>query len=211
MVRTAESGARAHRSRPVPVLPSALIAAAACAAAPGGVLGGSAARLLAPNLRGCVSSRTLAAMEARGLTVHRLGRAAYVHDGGGLHWILAVRDRGEGDPFPGRLGRVSDGYRRRLERLARETRHLEMARVRGRFAGRLPWWRVPPVRAYRWDPEPPTWLGRVTSRAADHNHRVRVALGLEWPDDRTGSSLVGGAWYPEAGSALEARAMDGDR
>ena len=174
MVRTAESGARAHRSRPVPVLPSALIAAAACAAAPGGVLGGSAARLLAPNLRGCVSSRTLAAMEARGLTVHRLGR-------------------------------VSDGYRRRVDRLARETRHRELARIAGRFAGRLPWWRVPPVRAYRWDPAPRSWLEQVTAQAADHNHAVRVRLGLEW------ATAPGGAWYPEAGSALEARSQDGDR
>lgn len=204
MVRTAESGALAHRPRPVLTVPSALIAAAA-AAAPGGVLGGSAARLLAPNLRGCVSSRTLAAMEARGLTVHRLGRAAYVHDGAGLHWILAVRDRGEPAPFPGRLGRVSDGYRRRVDRLARETRHRELARIAGRFAGRLPWWRVPPVRAYSWDPEPQSWLERVTSAAADHNHAVRLRLGLEW------ATAPGGAWYPEAGSALEARSMDGDR
>ena len=211
MARHAISGARAHRPRPARTVPSGLVAAALVAAGPGGPVGGSVARLLAPQLRGCVSSRTLETMEAKGLRVHRVGRAAYVHDGLGLRWVLAVRDRGEPAPFAGRLGRVSDGYRRRLERLARETRHLEMARVRGRFAGRLPWWRVPPVRAYRWDPEPPTWLGRVTSRAADHNHRVRVALGLEWPDDRTGSSLVGGAWYPEAGSALEARAMDGDR
>jgi hypothetical protein len=204
MARPAETGARAHRSSPVPTVPSALLAAACGAAGPGGFLG-SAARLLAPQLRGRVSSRTLATLELKGLRVHRVGQAAYVH-GQGAHWILAVWDRGEPlPPFAARLGRVSDGYRRRCERLARETRHLEMARVRGRFAGRLPWQRVRPVRAYRWDPEPRSWLELVTERAAGHNHLVRLAAGLEWADNRVAT------WYPEAGSALEARGMDGDR
>lgn len=206
MPRLAESGARAHRSSRAPTVPSALLAAACSAAGPGGLLGGSAARLLAPQLRGRVSSHTLEVMRGKGLRVHRVGHAAYVHDGEGLHWVLAVWDRGEPrPPFAGRLGRVSDGYRRRCERLARETRHLEMARIRGRFAGRLPWQRVRPVRAYPWDPEPMTWLELVGARAAERNRRVRVALGLEWPEGR------GGSWYPEAGSALEARALDGDR
>jgi hypothetical protein len=185
MPRPAETGARAHRSRPVPVVPSALLAAACVAAGHGGLLGGSAARLLAPQLRGRVSARTLATLGAKGLRVHRVGAAAYVHDGAGLHWILAVWDRGEPrPPFASRLGRASEGYRRRCERIARETRHLEMARVRGRFAGRLPWFRVPPVRPYRWDPDPLPWLEAVAARAAEHNHLARARAGLEWAGDR---------------------------
>ncbi len=204
MARPAESGSRAHRSVPVRLVPSELLAAACRRAGPGELLGGTAARFIAPQLRGRVSSRTLATMEAKGLRVHRVGQAAYVH-GLGVHWILAVADKGEPAPFAARLGRVSEGYRRRCERMARETRHLELERIAGRFAGRLPWWRVPPVRAYSWDPEPRTWLEDAATRASEHNRAVRAALGLEWPDGRVG------AWYPEAGSALEARAMDGDR
>lgn len=182
MNRTADLVDRAHRSRRAAVVPSALLAAA-CAAAPRGLLVGPAARLLAPNLRGRVSRRTLAAMESAGLRVHRVGAAAYVHDAGAVHWILAVWDRGEEPPpFSGRLGRVSEGYRRRCDRLARETRHAELARIAGRFAGRLPWWLVPPVRAYRWDPEPEPWLARAAGAAERHNRRVRVARGLEWGD-----------------------------
>ena len=81
MARHAISGARAHRPRPARTVPSGLVAAALVAAGPGGPVGGSVARLLAPQLRGCVSSRTLETMEAKGLRVHRVGRAAYVHDG----------------------------------------------------------------------------------------------------------------------------------
>lgn len=186
MARHAETGARAHRSRPVPVLPSLLLAAVCAPLGSGGAVG-SAARLLAPQLRGHVSSRTLRTLELKGLTVHRVGRAAYVH-GAGAHLILAVWDRGDPvPPFASRLGRVSDGYRRRCERIARETRHLELERIGGRFAGRLPWWRVPGVRAYSFEPEPGTWLERVQGRAAEHNRSVRVRLGLEWAEGRGGA------------------------
>ena len=143
MARPAEPVDRAHRSAPVPVLPSALLAALCPAAAHGGPLAGSAARLLAPQLRGRVSSRTLASFRRSGLTVHRVGAAAYVH-GLGFHWILAVADRGEPDPFPGRLGRAPSGL--------------------------------------SWD-----------------------RLAAVWRAPRQAP------WYPEAGSALEARSMDGDR
>ncbi len=205
MNRTADLVDRAHRSRRAAVVPSALLDAA-CAAAPRGLLVGPAARLIAPNLRGRVSRRTLAAMESAGLRVHRVGAAAYAHDAGGVHWILAVWDRGEAPPpFSGRLGRVSEGYRRRCDRLAREGRHAELARIAGRFAGRLPWWLVPPVRPYRWDPEPLAWAEAARRRAAERNRRARVARGLEWPDNRLGS------WYPAAAGALEARSLDGDR
>ena len=61
------------------------------------------------------------------------------------------------------------------------------------------------ARAYSFEPEPPTWLERVTEAAAAHNRRVRLELGLEWADNRLGS------WYPEAAGALEARSLDGDR
>jgi len=177
---------RAHRSRPVGVLPSVLLAAACAPLGSGGAVG-SAARLLAPQLRGHVSTRTLRTLELKGLTVHRVGQAAYVH-GAGAHLILAVWDRGDPvPPFAARLGRASDGYRRRSARVARETRHLELARIRGRFAGRLPWWRVPGVRAYSFEPEPGTWLERVQTRAAERNRAVRVAAGLEWADGRGGA------------------------
>lgn len=205
MPRPAKPGDRPHRSAPVAVLPSALVAAACVAARPGGALGGTASRLLAPNLRGHVSSRTLAGLASRGLTVHRVGSAAYVH-GQGVHWIFGVWDRGGPvPPFASRLGRASEGYRRRVDRLARETRHRELARVSGRFAGRLPWHRVRPVRAYTWESERPSWLELVASRAEARNRAARVALGLEWADNRRGD------WYPAASGALEARGMDGDR
>jgi hypothetical protein len=47
-----------------------------------------------PRLRGRVSPATLERFRARGLTVHRIGLAAYVH-GQGQRWIFEVRDRGE--------------------------------------------------------------------------------------------------------------------
>lgn len=183
MSRPMVPGASAHRSQPVSVQPDPVLALACATLGAGGVMG-SAARLLAPQLRGRVSSRTLRALEGRGLRVHRVGAAAYVH-GSGHHLILAVWDRGDPIPtFAARLGRASEGYRRRVERLAREGRTAELARIRGRFASRLPWWRLPVLRVYRWDPEPGTWQKAVERRAMDHNHALRLRAGLVWAVER---------------------------
>jgi hypothetical protein len=124
MSRPVVSGARSHRSHrshPVPVQPDPVLAFACATLGAGGVVG-SASRLLAPQLRGHVTTRTLASLEGRGFRIHRIGQAAYVH-GAGHHLIFAVWDRGQVLPvFAPRLGHISAGYRRRVERLARETR-----------------------------------------------------------------------------------------
>lgn len=103
-----------------------------------------------PRLRGRVSPATLERFRARGLTVHRIGQAAYVH-GQGQRWIFEVRDRGE-PPAPfaneldahhrfllGRGGPVGR-YRRLIDRALRSWRLERLRDAAGRFTGRTPWW-----------------------------------------------------------------------
>jgi hypothetical protein len=103
-----------------------------------------------PQLRGRVSPATLERFRARGLTVHRIGRAAYVH-GRGQRWIFEVRGRGD-PPAPfapifddyhrhliGR-GPIPRRYRRLVDRMLRVWRLERLRDAGGRFAGRTPWW-----------------------------------------------------------------------
>lgn len=114
-------------------------------------MGGPRSQLLVPQLRGHVPTRVLEAWRASGWHVHQVGQAGYVHLGD-QHYLVGVWDRR--DPAPAwapRLGRLSCGYQRRLDRLERTQRWRTMARDRaGRFTIRLPWWRWPGVRAYSW-------------------------------------------------------------
>jgi hypothetical protein len=170
------------------------------APAAGGHVGGSITAHLAPQLRGRVNPRVLLALEARGYTVHRLGAAAYVH-GAGHHLILGVWAAGAPAPaWSLRLGRPSAGYCRRLERRDRELRAARFLRdEHGRFAIRLPWWRLPTVTAYPWEPAQGSWLERAERRAAIRNRAVLERRGL-----------VRDPWYGETAPTLS-RAMDGDR
>jgi hypothetical protein len=58
-----------------------------------------------PHLRGRITPDLLAALGSRGLHVHRIGAAAFVHeDAGEVRWILAVVERGAPPPpFMARL------------------------------------------------------------------------------------------------------------
>ncbi len=98
-----------------------------------------------PNLRTHVTPAVLAYWRTLGWTTHRVGQAVYAHDPSGRHHLL-VGVWSKRDPLPawaGRLGRVSEGYQRRLERCYDEqvwsTRPL------------APWWRWPAPTVYRWD------------------------------------------------------------
>lgn len=105
-----------------------------------------------PHLRGRVTPRILAGLAERGLHVHRIGQAAYVHDdAGAVRLILAVLDRrattptwihelaahhrwliGRGQPTP-----------RQARAIAGRVRAWSMARIRderGRYVGRPAWW-----------------------------------------------------------------------
>lgn len=112
---------------------------------------------VAPQARGHVPRRVLEHLGMTGWTVHRVGRAAYVHRGD-LHLLLGVWDRRDPPPpWAGRLGRVSDGYVRRAERCDRRQHARTMLRdAAGRFAARLPWWRWPGPRIYSWQPAAPS-------------------------------------------------------
>lgn len=108
---------------------------------------------LAAQLRGRVTPRILDHWNRTGWHVHRVGQAAYVHSPGGeLHLLFGVWDRrGPIPPWAARLGRPSAGYERRAERCARNQHgRLFLRDGRGRFLVRLPWWRVPGPRLYRW-------------------------------------------------------------
>lgn len=103
---------------------------------------------LAPQARGRIPPRILPLLERRGFTVHRLGAATYIHRDE-LHLIAGSWD-GSPPPWADRLGEASAGYVRRLERCDREQRSRWMLRDElGRFAIRLPWWRVPGPVVYR--------------------------------------------------------------
>lgn len=68
-----------------------------------------------PCLRGRITPALLAALAARGLHVHRVGAAAYVHDdAGAVRWVLAVAEHGAPAPaFMARLDAHHAWMRRR--------------------------------------------------------------------------------------------------
>lgn len=107
---------------------------------------------LAPHVRGRVTPRMLDHLRSSGWHVHQLGQAAYVHQGG-VHLLLGVWRRRDPDPaWVARLGRASDGYLRRLERVSVEQRGRYFLRDdAGRFVARLPWWRWPGPTVYSFD------------------------------------------------------------
>jgi hypothetical protein len=164
-------------------------------------MGRSVARRLAPQLRGRLTPRILDALEREGWHVHRIGAAAYVHaPGDGHHLIFGVWPRRAPAPaWAHRLGRASDGYLRRIDRLAVEQRWRRLARdARGRFVALLPWYRWPTPELYRFEPSRPGWADLEAAEAAAHNRAVRLRRGLERDDVA-----------PE--TELEARAAWGDR
>lgn len=102
-----------------------------------------------PALRGRVSPSVLKRFERAGLRVHRVGRAAYVHDAAGAHgWIVVVGPAPELEARHAAhhrylIGR-GDAPARELRRLATWLRDRARLRLRnplnGRFVGRVPWW-----------------------------------------------------------------------
>lgn len=109
---------------------------------------------IAPQCRGRVRRRLIAHWRAAGWCVHQVGQAAYVHTPDHrVRLITAVWDRGERPPaWADRLGRLSDGYIRRADRLTIGQRWRRLARdARGRFLGRMQWWRWPLATVYRGD------------------------------------------------------------
>jgi hypothetical protein len=102
-----------------------------------------------------VPTRVLPALRRRGFRVHRVGAAAYIHDGE-LH-VIAGAWNGRAPTWAPRLGDVSDGYRRRLERCERRQVGRWMVRDRlGRFFRRRSWWQVPGALVYRHEPRRPS-------------------------------------------------------
>ena len=87
-----------------------------------------------------------------GWTVHVVGQAVYAHSGN-HHLLVGVWSKREPIPaWADRLGRVSPGYERRLERCYDEQAWRRLARdARGRFVGVMPWWSWPQPVLYRWD------------------------------------------------------------
>lgn len=135
---------------------------------------------LAPQLRGRVDPRLIAYWRGAGWHVHQVGQAAYVHSPAGRHHlILGVWGRREPAPvWADRLGRASEGYLRRADRLPRETRsRLFLRDELGRFVARLPWWRVRPPRVYRHEPVP---LSLAELEAAEVARRRARALERGW-------------------------------
>lgn len=111
------------------------------------------AQLLAPQVRGRVEHRIVEHWEVTGWTVHRIGQAVYIHrDDDQLHLIFGAWDRREPPPaWADRLGRPSPGYQRRsLRAWSAESWRRMLRRPDGRFWIRLPWWKWPEPRAYRW-------------------------------------------------------------
>jgi hypothetical protein len=109
---------------------------------------------IAPQSRGRVTPRIVDHLRDAGWTVHQVGQAIYTHSADDdLHLILGVWPRRvDPPPWADRLGRASDGYVRRWERLDREQHWTRLARdAAGRFLGLMQWWRWPAVRVYRWD------------------------------------------------------------
>lgn len=154
--------------------------------------------ILAPQLRGHVQPRIIDALGRRGWHVHRVGQAAYVHSPDDtLHLILGVWPRrGTRPSWANRLGGWSAALGRRFDRLAIEQRWRRLERdAGGRFARLLPWYHWPTPALYRFAPSQPSPLELEAQRAFEHNRRIRIARGLERPDE------------PE----LVLRAMWGDR
>ena len=81
----------------------------------------------------------------------------YAHDPAGDHHLLVGvwPRRGPIPLWAHRLGQVSPGYERRLDRCWHEQAWRRLARdARGRFLATLPWWSWPQPVLYRWDGRP---------------------------------------------------------
>jgi hypothetical protein len=101
-----------------------------------------------PNLRTHVTPAVLAYWRRLGWTVHTVGQAVYAHDPDGYHHLLVGvwPRRGPIPRWAPRLGSVSAGYERRLERCWREQA--------GRRNPDVPWWQRPQPVVYSWDGQP---------------------------------------------------------
>lgn len=136
---------------------------------------------IAPQVRGRLTPRVLAALESQGWRVHRVGAAAYLHTPDGRHHlIMGVWGRRQAPPiWAPRLGQASAGYLRRRERMAAAQPWRRMARASsGRFTLPLPWYRWPVPGAYSWEPEVQDPQAAAVARVEAHNRRVRAARGL---------------------------------
>jgi hypothetical protein len=133
------------------------------------------------------------ALAADGYHVHRVGAAAYIHgpvcsgatpDRQGalldarrptLNLLVGVWGPHELVPsWARRLGAPSAGYIRRARRLDLEHRGRAYLRDRrGRFLVHLPWWRVPPVQVYSFEPAGMSLVAAEELRAADRRAELR--------------------------------------
>lgn len=129
---------------------------------------------LTPQLRGHVDPRLIAHWRSAGWHVHQVGQAAYVHSPE-HHLIFGVWARHDLPPaWAGRLGRVSEGYLRRAQRLERERRSRLFRRDElGRFVARLPWWAIRPVQVHRHEPAPLSFVELEAAEAARARARLR--------------------------------------
>ena len=138
-----------------------------------------------PQLRSHVDARVIDHLERTGWRIHRLGQAAYAHSStDGLHLLFGVWSRREKPPaWAGRLGRVSDGYLRRVERRSIGA---------GDASELLPWWRRPKIGAYNFEDARPLW-DQYADQVEVANRATRVRRGL-LPDepDLPGEDLDGG-------------------
>ena len=127
-----------------------------------------------PELRSHVPPRVVDALAAGGYHVHRVGVAAYVHGPAG-HFLFGVWDRrGHVPSWADRLGFLSPGYLRRARRRELEHRgRLFLRDERGRFLVRLPWYRVPPVQVYSFEPAGLSLVDTEELRAADRRAELR--------------------------------------
>lgn len=105
-----------------------------------------------PHLRGRVTPRILEGLSARGLHVHRIGQATYVHDDvGDVRMILAVLDRRS--TTPAWIHELADHHRwligrgqptgRQERAIAARVRIWATSRIRGHrgeYIGRPAWW-----------------------------------------------------------------------
>lgn len=100
-----------------------------------------------PQLYGRATPALLQRLERAGLRVHRVGRAAYVHGGDGVRWLLVIGDAPELEAridahhrwLIGR-GEPTELSRRREDAWARARRRLRLRGPDGRFACAVPWW-----------------------------------------------------------------------
>lgn len=125
-------------------------------------------------IRGRVQPEHLAILEARGYVVHRVGQAAYVH-GADLHVIFGAWGAYEPQPaWADRLGAVSASYLRRARRIDLERRGRRFLRdAGGRFLALVPWYRVPPVQVYAFEPARRSLVDEEEHRAAERRAEVR--------------------------------------